>query len=377
MGKPAFAFAHKEDGVSGIFDDVTMVAKIQSKGCTRGKRIGEKDTKGILAAVTQFLAGKSLVLEKNERRAGIKGYGCDLEGACKLEEKELRSTRERAKIDRGISVEGVVGVDGGVDVVAQSGEVHRRGRETGKNMGSPDIVKGGFVDDAGLPDQEVFRAHVIREDVKRAGDYSIDSRMEKMAGSGREFFEEDAEGVRGIKARDIGFPGDNKSGIGRRLEAGALELCEEIASGVIGKADISGDELLVKDGCAEETRHLLLFRRIVRNRKGVTQAGENDSGDAALEGSVESETAFLKREDSIAMADLDAIIGRDGVDVLRIRGECIEGSKNFTGRKIGREASNRPRKEKKKRGGKESHKTSVVIFGMKEQDRGRGARSAA
>lgn len=108
MGKPAFALAHKEDRVSGIFDDVAAVAKIQSKGCARREGIGEEDAEGILAAVTQFLGGKPLVLEKNERSAGIQGYGCDLEGARKLEEDEVRSTVKRAKINRGISVEGVV-----------------------------------------------------------------------------------------------------------------------------------------------------------------------------------------------------------------------------------------------------------------------------
>lgn len=68
------------------------------------------------------------------------------------------------------------------------------------------------------------------------------------------------------------------------------------------------------------------------------------------------------------MANFDAIAGRGGVDVLRIERECVEGSEEFAGRKIGRGASDRPRKkEQQQRGGKESHKTSVVTFGMEEQ----------
>lgn len=62
-------------------------------------------------------------------------------------------------------------------------------------MGSPDVIKGGFVEDAGLPDHKIFRAQVIRENVKRACDYAIDSCMEKMARSGGIFFEKDAERV--------------------------------------------------------------------------------------------------------------------------------------------------------------------------------------
>src|SRR5271157_754686 len=214
VGEPAFAFAHKEHGVSGIFDDVAPIAKTQSKGCARRKRIGEEDTEGILAAVTQFLGSEALVLEKSERSAGIQGNRCDLEGACKLKEKELRGACKRAKIDGGISIEGVVGVEGGVDVVTQGSEVRRRERKTGERVGGPNVVRGNFVNGAWLPDHEIFRAHLVNENVKRAGDYAIDSRMEEMPVSGGKFFEEDAEGVRGIKARDIGFPSSDKSGAG-------------------------------------------------------------------------------------------------------------------------------------------------------------------
>ncbi|HMD85852.1 MAG TPA: hypothetical protein VKO18_14250 [Terriglobia bacterium] len=99
----------------------------------------------------------------------------------------------------------------------------------------------------------------------------------------------------------------------------------------------------------------------------MTEPRENKAGNAALERSVKGETAFLKGEDSIAMADFDAILGGYGVDILRIEGECVEGSEKLTGRKIGGGASDWPRKEKKERGGKESHQTSVVTFGMEEQ----------
>jgi len=57
-------------------------------------------------------------------------------------------------------------------------------------------------------------AQIVGEDVKRAGDYAIDPRMEKMPGGGGKFFEEDAERVCGIQARDIGLPGSDKEGLG-------------------------------------------------------------------------------------------------------------------------------------------------------------------
>jgi hypothetical protein len=367
MGEPAVAFAHVEDGVSSIFDDVATITKIQSKGCARRERVGEKDTKGILAAVTQFFTGESFVLEKSERSSGIEGNGCDLEGTRKLKEEELRSTRKRAKIDRSISIEGVVGIDGGVDVIAQGSEVQRSGRKTGKRVGSPDVVRSGFVDGARLPDHEIFRAQVIGEDIERTGDYAIDPRMEKMPGSGGEYFKENAKRVRGIQAGDIGLPGSDKRGIGRGVKAGVLELSEEIAGGVIRKTNVGGDELLVKDRRAEKAGHLLLFRRIVRKGKDVTEPRKNESGDATFKRSIKGKTAFLKGEDNIAMTDFDAILGREGVNVLRIRGERVEGSENFTGRESSGRASDRPRKEKKERGGREFHQTSVVIFSMEEQ----------
>ena len=71
VGEPAVALADEKDGVAGIYDDVAAVAKIQSEGCARGRRLGEEDTEGIFTAVTQLLPGEALILEKGERRAGV------------------------------------------------------------------------------------------------------------------------------------------------------------------------------------------------------------------------------------------------------------------------------------------------------------------
>ncbi len=132
VGEPAFALAYEEDGVTGVFDDVAAIAKIQGKGFARGKRLGEENTDGILAAVTQLLRGEALVLEKGERRAGLEGDGFDLQGARELDEEELFAAGDRTEIDGGIPIEGVVRVDGGVDVVPQRGEGNLRRRIAGQ-----------------------------------------------------------------------------------------------------------------------------------------------------------------------------------------------------------------------------------------------------
>ena len=95
-----------------------------------------------------------------------------------------------------------------------------------------------------------------------------------------------------------------------------LELLQKVLSGVISEAHVGGEELLVENGGAEETRHLLLFRGIARKRKGVAQAGKDKAGDAAFKWGVESEASRLKGEDDIAMMDFDMVWRRDRVDVL-------------------------------------------------------------
>ena len=193
MGIPTFALADEKDGVAGIYDDVAAVAKIQSEGCARRRRLGEEDAEGIFAAVTQLLPGEALILEKGERRAGIEGDGFDLQGARELDEEELLAAGDRTEIDGGISLEGVVREDSGVDVVAQSGERNLRRRIVGRRVGSPDIVMRENADEARLPDHEIFRAHFIGKNVKWAGDNAIEPRMEEMAWSGGKFFKQDAE----------------------------------------------------------------------------------------------------------------------------------------------------------------------------------------
>jgi len=114
VGKPAFALADEEDGVTAFSMTLPAIAEIQGKGFARGKRFREEDTEGIFAAVTQLLTGEALILEKGERRAGLEGDGFHLQGARELDEEELLAAGDRTEIDGGISFERVVRVDSGV-----------------------------------------------------------------------------------------------------------------------------------------------------------------------------------------------------------------------------------------------------------------------
>lgn len=144
-------------------------------------------------------------------------------------------------------------------------------------------------------------------------------------------------------------------------------MCQEVLGGVIGEAYEGGDELLVQHGGPQETRHLLLFSGIARERKGMAQTGKDKAGDAAFKWGIEGETSHLKGEDDIAMMDFDVVWSRDRVDVLRIKGEGVERSEELAGRAIGGGARCWPRNEKKQAGGEELHRKSVVIFSIKEQ----------
>jgi len=116
-------------------------------------------------------------------------------------------------------------------------------------------------------------------------------------------------------------------------------LSQEVLGGVIGEAHEGGDELLVQHGSPQEPRHLLLFRGIARKRKGVTQTGEDKAGDAAFKWGVEGEASHLKGEDGIAMMNFNVVWGRNGVDVLCVKGEGVERSEKVAGREIGGVAS--------------------------------------
>ena len=132
-----------------------------------------------------------------------------------------------------------------------------------------------------------------------------------------------------IEAVKAGPPDDGQMLVRRGRHTGALQFAKHLLVGVIGEADVGGEKLLVKHGSAKESGELLFFDRISGKRQNVADAAEDESGDVALEGLEEGDLAVLERKDGIALADFDAILAGDGVDVLRVELEGNESGKKF------------------------------------------------
>ncbi len=97
---------------------------------------------------------------------------------------------------------------------------------------------------------------------------------------------------------------------------------------------------MIEDRRTEEPRQLLLFDGIARKNQSVPEAGEDKTSDAALEGLKESNLAFGEIESDVRLADLNAVLRRDGIDRLAVELKGIESSKNLArggtgGRRIG------------------------------------------
>jgi len=207
----------------------------------------------------------------------------------------------------------------------------RRQRGSGKCVGGPDIVEADLVYGTRLSEHEIFAAHFIEENIEGAGKNPIDACMEKVTGGGRVFFEEDTQRMRGIEALELREPESGKGGVRCRFDSGAIELVDQILGGVVGKASVDGNELLVQDRRSQETSHLLLFSGVARKGKGVANAGKNETGDAALEGLKERKFAVLKSDDQVTLAKFNSIRGRNGVDLFGVKTKAIEGRENIAG----------------------------------------------
>ena len=255
-------------------------------------------------------------------------------------------------------------MDGGAHLIAHGVKGKGRSGKSGKSVGAPDIIKADLVDGARLSEHEIFPAHIVEKNIERAGEDAVDACMEKVARGGSVLFEEDAKRMGGIEAFKLRNPEGGKRRVERRLDSGTIELFEQVLRRVIGEASVDGDELLVQDGCAEEASQLLFFPGVARESQGVANPGKNETGDAALEGLKKGQLALFKRDDQVALAKLDAICGRNGVDVLGIEAESIEGSEEVARRGI-RGSRGRATEEKKGEQSEENaHLFSVVTFGI-------------
>jgi len=173
----------------------------------------------------------------------------------------------------------------------------------------------------------------------------------------------------GVEPVEICRPHRSKSGVGRRLHSGALELGEEILCGVISEPHVSRNELLIQDGSAKEAGKLLLFRRVTRKSEGMAEAGKNKSGDAPLEGLEEGDSAAVEGEGDVGLAHFDAVLGGNRIDVLSIEAEGVQGGQEFARGRVCCTTRKWQPEEKRKKNSKGPHRTSVDIFGMREQGR--------
>ncbi len=332
MGIPAFASADEKNAVAGVVDDVAAVVEVESEGLARGGNLREEDGESVVTASAELLIGEAFVLEKRKLSAVIERDGIDLEIAGKKNVEDLIGFGERAKFDAGAGVEGVVGMDVGVDVVVNG--VERRGRRScaGESVRRPDIVEGIVVDAASLAEEKIFRMEIVDKDVERTGEGAIKAGMEKMARRGVEFLEEDAEGVRRVEAFELRLPGSGERVVGGGGDGFTLKLGEEVLDSVIGETEITGKKLLIENGSAEKAGDLLFFGRIAWKSEDMAETGKDEAGDMTFERLDESELTVGKGNDHVGLVNFDAIFCGDGIDGIWVDAKSVERGEDITRR---------------------------------------------
>ena len=99
----------------------------------------------------------------------------------------------------------------------------------------------------------------------------------------------------------------------------------------------------------------------------MADSGKDEAGDTALEGLKESQFSVLQGEEEVTLAKFDAIRSGDGVNMLRIKTQSIEGGEAIARRGIrswrGRAEGHQKNNDSKA----DAHIVSVVSFGMSGQ----------
>jgi hypothetical protein len=171
----------------------------------------------------------------------------------------------------------------------------------------------------------------------------------------------------GIEAIEAGSPERDELFIHGWSQTRAFEFAQKFLLRTVGEAHVGGEKLLVEDGRSQETRDLLLFHRVARQRHDVANAGKDEAGDPAFEGLEEGDFAVLEGKDSVAFAELHAVLGGDGVDVLRIDRQGIQSGEKFARRRIRGTAYRRKKTPRNHQEEAKPHEKSVDTFGMKRQ----------
>lgn len=147
-----------------------------------------------------------------------------------------------------------------------------------------------------------------------------------------------------------------------------MELAKEFDWGIVGEAEIGGDDVLVEDRSTKEQIHLLLLNGFARKSQDMAATGEDGAGNLSVERRKKSQSAFFQGEHGVAAAQLDAIVGNDMVEGGRVDAQCVDGIIQFVRGPIGRRENRRRQKTPQR---EEPHPCphiqSVVTFGMGEQ----------
>ena len=128
----------------------------------------------------------------------------------------------------------------------------------------------------------------------------------------------------GIETFKLGAPGCSEFIIRRRVDAFPLELTEEILGRLVGKPEIAGKKLLIKDGGAQESCDLLFFDRVTRYGQDMTHTRENETCNLPLKRLEKSQLAIREGNDGVGFVQFNAVFRSDGIDRLVVDAEGVQ-----------------------------------------------------
>ena len=171
----------------------------------------------------------------------------------------------------------------------------------------------------------------------------------------------------GIEASEVCTPERSELFVHGRRQAGALEFAEKLLFRAVRESHVGGEKLLVENGRPEESRDLLFFHRVARQRHHMPDTGKNEAGDAAFKGLEEGDLPVLEGQHGVGFPEFDAVLGGNRVDVLRIDRQGIEGRKELARGRIRCAADRREKNPENHQEETKPHEKSVDTFGMGEQ----------
>ena len=103
-----------------------------------------------------------------------------------------------------------------------------------------------------------------------------------------------------------------------------MELPKKFAGGIVRETEVTVDEFLVEDRRSEETSHLLFFDRIARDCQHMPTPGKHGARNLSIKRGEKGERTLLERKNSLATAQLDAVCGRDAINIGGIDAQRLD-----------------------------------------------------